>query len=119
MNTTQDDGGPIAPNMTHEIPMGGDIVQHVQLRAVGGLSIRDWFARTAPHDEVSEMTYRHLSRNAQERLAGITYPTIDREARGDQAVNQQIAEMMFHARVNAALRYISADAMLAVRKEKL
>jgi hypothetical protein len=63
------------------------------------------------------MTYRHLSRSAQERLAGIPYPAIDRNAGGDQAVDQQIAEMAFHARVNAALRYISADAMIAARKE--
>lgn len=78
-----------------------------------GMSLRDWFARNTPHDEVCEMTYKHLSLLAQEKLAGMKAPESARNFKGEEAANQQIAEMMFHARVNAALRYISADAMLA------
>ena len=110
MNTPLDDGGPVASIMT--LGDKGEVVP------VGGLSIRDYFARAVPHDEVSEMTYKHLSHLAQQRLAGMPYPEENRDARGEAAVNYQIAVMQFHARVNAALRYISADAMLAARKEK-
>lgn len=61
------------------------------------------------------MTYNHLLLMAQERLAGIKKPTADHNLAGDAAVDHQIERMIFEARVNAALRYISADAMLASR----
>lgn len=81
------------------------------------IELRDWFARNTPHDEVCEMTYKHLSLLTQERLAGMKCPVADRELRGEAVIDQQISLMVFHARVNAALRYISADAMLSARKE--
>jgi len=112
MNTTQDDGGPAYPSGKSEAPGYENSLPYYE-----GMSLRDWFARNTPHDEVCEMTYKHLSLLAQERLAGTKCPAVDRELRGEAVIDQQIAVMVFHAQVNAALRYISADAMLAARKE--
>lgn len=105
------DGGPAFP--CHTNPSPGKLANAPQ-----GMTLRDWFARTTPHDETCEMTYKHLSRQAQERLAGMGCPEIDRDLRGGSVVDQQIALMAFHAKVTAALRYISADAMLAAREKK-
>lgn len=81
-----------------------------------GMSLRDYFARNVPQDEVSEMTWKHLSLLAQEKLAGMKRPDRNSDLRGDENINQQIEMMKFHAKVTAALRYIAADAMLAARK---
>ena len=82
-----------------------------------GMSLRDYFARNVPQDEVSEMTWKHLSLLAQEKLAGMKRPDRNSDLRGEENINQQIETMKFHAKVTAALRYIAADAMLAARKE--
>ena len=39
-----------------------------------GVSLRDYFATNAPSDTVQELNFRHLSRQAQERLTGLKYP---------------------------------------------
>ncbi len=80
-----------------------------------GMTLRDWFARETPTDEIQSMTYKNLSLMAQERLAGMKKPASDHNLKGDAAVDHQIKVMVFESRVNAALRYISADAMLAAR----
>ena len=102
MNTQPNDGGPAFP--CHP----GNISRE-------GMSLRDYFARNAPQDEVCEMSWKHLSVIAQERLAGMKRPIVNSDARGEDAADNQIALMVFHARVCAALRYISADAMIEAR----
>ena len=111
MSTPINDGGPAFPESAFGPYPNGEINE-----GRPGMSLRDYFARNTPHDEVCEMNYKHLSLLAQERLAGIKRPETDRELRGEAVVDQQIALMTFHAKVNAALRYISADAMIAARK---
>jgi hypothetical protein len=81
-----------------------------------GMTLRDYFARNVPQDEVSEMTWKHLSLLAQEKLAGIKRPDKNNDLRGEENINQQIEMMLFHAKVTAALRYIAADAMIEARK---
>lgn len=112
MKTHFNDGGPA---FASAMPANGS--SYYTEKQQVGMSLRDYFARNTPQDEVCEMTYKHLSLLAQERLAGMKRPEINRELRGEDVIEQQIAIMIFHARVTAALRYISADAMIAARKE--
>ena len=113
MSAPVNNGGPAFP-VDHEFVRPD--ANEEQLRAACGMTLRDYLARNTPHDEVCEMTYKHLSLLAQERLAGMKRPESDSNLRGEAVVDQQIALMTFYAKVNAALRYISADAMLAARK---
>lgn len=65
------------------------------------------------------MTYRHMSREAQELLTGMKYPEEPEPGyRGAMPpAEHRLAVVKFHAAVNAALRYIAADAMLEARKK--
>lgn len=83
-----------------------------------GLTLRDYFATQAPTDEVQELSFRHLSRNAQEQLTGMKYPQKPDYRQNDPAqIDFQIAEFEFKCAVNAAIRYKLADAMLKVRSK--
>lgn len=85
--------------------------------AIGGMSLRDYFATNAPTNEVQELEFRHLSRAAQEAITGLSYPQKpmdDRDSAGRVAF--QIAEFEFKCQVNAAIRFKLADAMLRARK---
>lgn len=82
-----------------------------------GMSLRDYFATNAPTDEIQELTFRHLSRLAQECLTGRPYPT-NPHSTGDGQVAFQMAEFEFKCLVNAAIRYALADAMLQMRDRK-
>lgn len=46
---TTNDGGPIAPNMTHTVPVEGHegVYRRVLMQSDGGLSKREWFAGMA------------------------------------------------------------------------
>ena len=47
MDKTKNDGGPIAPDMVLLQKSGDDYVLETRMTAVGGLTIRDWFAGMA------------------------------------------------------------------------
>lgn len=111
-NNTIDDGGAAFP-LPKQV-FGNNI--HIEY-ADKGMTLRDYFARNVPQDEVSEMTWRHLSLLAQEKLAGMKRPDKNNDLRGEENINQQIEMMLFHAKVTAALRYIAADAMIEARKQ--
>lgn len=83
-----------------------------------GLTLRDYFATQAPTDEVQELSFRNLSRIAQEQLTGMTYPQKpDYRQHAPEVIAWQIAEFEFKCAVNAAIRYKLADAMLKVRSK--
>lgn len=75
--------------------------------------LRALLAVNLPADEIRDITYKHLSLTAQERLAGMTRPPSDSGLSGDDRINAQIEGVMFDAKVNAALRVIAADALIA------
>ena len=80
------------------------------------MTMRDYFATTAPTDEVQELNFRHLSRIAQEALTGMKYPLRPAYKEGDpHLIEFQIAEFEFKCAVNAAIRYKLSDAMLQER----
>lgn len=109
MSAPIDDGGPAFPH--DERDANGQFRQHF------GMTLRDWFAQQTPSDEITNLTSQHLSLLAQEKLAGMKRPERNHDERGDAAISKQIETIRFHARVNAALRYIFADAMIEARKE--
>lgn len=82
-----------------------------------GMTLRDYFATQAPSDEVQELQFRHLSRLAQEQLAGMKYPD-EPKYQPDYAgqVEWQLAKLEFFCRVNTAIRFMLADAMLRARE---
>lgn len=85
--------------------------------AVGGMTLRDWFAANAPSDEVRELDYNALSRRAQEAITGLKHP--DRPANEfdtEAMVAFQIEQLEFKCAVNAAIRFKLADAMLKARE---
>ena len=67
------------------------------------ISDRDWFAA---HADLSDA---NLTKEISERLAGTPMPGLS---------SDPIAVIQWAARVNARLRYIMADAMLAERSRK-
>ncbi len=80
--------------------------------------MRDYFATNAPSDTVQELNFRHLSRQAQERLTGLKYPQKPhpyKENNPDE-IAFQLAEFEFKCAVDAAIRFKLADAMLEARK---
>ena len=79
------------------------------------MSLRDYFAQAAPTDEISDINYRSLSLLAKEHLAGMKMPRKPDGARGDEVIPFDIELATFNCRVNAAIRYMMADAMLAIR----
>lgn len=81
-----------------------------------GMSLRDYFAAKAPTDEVQELSFRHLSRVAQEQLTGLKYPEKPKDNESSaKHVSFQIEQFKFKCAVNAAIRFALADAMLKVR----
>jgi len=81
-----------------------------------GLSMRDYFAMHLTQDELRELTYKHLSREAQEVLTGMRYPADVPQTCGvGKPAEYYIEVLKFNAAVNAAIRFISADAMLSAR----
>lgn len=82
----------------------------------GGMTLRDYFAAKTPTDEIQEYLHRHLSRLAMEQLAGRKYPEEPKEHSG-RSESLHIERLRFYADVNAAIRYVSADAMLAAREK--
>ncbi len=75
--------------------------------------LRALLAVNLPADEIQDLTYKHLSLQAQEKLAGMTCPPRDSDLKGEDRIAAQIEGMRFHAKVNAALRVIAADALIA------
>lgn len=75
--------------------------------------LRALLAVNLPSDEIQSITYKHLSLTAQERLAGMTRPPSDSGLSGEERITAQIEGAKFNARVNAALRVIAADALIA------
>jgi len=75
------DGGPIAPNMTHTVPVEGHdgVYRRILMQSEGGLSKREWFAGMAmqgwlasfgPNDECS-------SSGTKEAIARQSYQLAD------------------------------------------
>lgn len=86
-----------------------------------GMSLRDYFATNLPFDEFGQTSYSRLSRDAQELLVGRKYPEEPPKHVSGMYGNKSLAEFKleearFLCDVNAALRYMAADAMLARRK---
>ena len=82
-----------------------------------GMTLRDYFAAKLPSDEIQDITYKNLSRDAQELLTGMKYP-IEPPATHRGAMppaEHRLACVRFHIAVNAAIRYMAADAMLKER----
>jgi hypothetical protein len=79
-------------------------------------TLRDYFAATVPTDEIEKLTYRTLSLQAQELLAGIPHPKLKESTLSP--AEQQLALLRFNCAVNAAIRYELADALLAHRDKK-
>lgn len=74
-----------------------------------GMTLRDYFATKAAADEISSISYHHLSVTAQEEITGLKYP------RREDGPGLHIERAKFHMAVTAALRFMFADAMLAAR----
>ncbi len=99
-----DNGGPAFPDPQED------------WRGEKGMSLRDYFATNAQTDEVQELSFRHLSRAAQEHMTGLKYPEKPLYKPNDPAqIAYQLAEFDFMCAVNAAIRYRLADAMLKER----
>jgi hypothetical protein len=75
-------------------------------------TLRDQFAAQLPSDSVRDILYNCLSRRAQEILVGVTHPLKEDFEGG---VDYQLAELDFVCRVNAAIRFKLADAMMKER----
>lgn len=111
MDTKMKDGGPAFPHDNLEL---GD--RH--LIAQPGMTLRDYFAQSAPFAEIEELQRKHLSRLAQETLVGRAYPSEPRresKTSSEDIVKYQLECARFFADVGAALRFMHADAMLAAR----
>lgn len=80
-----------------------------------GATMRDFFAATLPTDSVQEITFRSLSRMAQEKLIGRKYPA-ERPDHAPELIEFQLEKMRFQIDVDAAIRFIHADSMLKARK---
>jgi len=82
-----------------------------------GMTLRDYFAANLPSDEIQDVTYRNLSRDAQELLVGMKHPVEPPPAHPGNMppADYRIAVVRFQCAVNAALRYMAADAMLKAR----
>lgn len=82
------------------------------------MTLRDYFALNLTNDEIQEHTYKSLSREAQEMLAGMPYPEEPaRTSSGGLQANYYIDLLRFNAAVNAAIRFIAADAILEARQK--
>lgn len=79
-----------------------------------GMSLLDWFAQTVPADEISGITYKSLSQAAQERLIRVPMPRDP--GPGPDLAQYQIDLAEWHCTVNARLRFMHAQAMLAERR---
>ena len=111
MSAPSDDGGAAFPRI-QQIDRDGNVLVYEE----AGMTLRDYFAAKLPSDEIQDMTYRQLSRDAQELLTGMKYPSEPPTRPGEMPpAEYRIAVVRFHAAVNAALRYIAADAMLNER----
>lgn len=86
-----------------------------QYGTILGMSLRDYLAQAAPSDEISDISYRNLSLLAKEYLAGMKAPIKPDSARGAEVIPFDIELAKFNCKVNAAIRYMMADAMLAER----
>ena len=86
----------------------------------GGMTMRENYATTTSTDDIRDLSYRFLSRAAQEKLVGMKYPerSVDDgfPRPVDYSVNIQIAQAKFLCAVNAALRFMHADAMIEASK---
>ena len=108
--SNKETGGPAFPQY------GFDTIAE-RFVAAGGMTLRDYFALNLTQDEIRDHTYKSLSREAQEILAGMKYPTEPAMTMsGGRPADYYIDILKFNARVNAAIRFIAADAMLEARK---
>lgn len=102
----KEDGGPAFPFAINPQEMS------IQYK---GATLRDYFAQAAPSDEISDISYRNLSQIAKEHLAGMKAPTKPVTASGADVIPFDIELARFNCKVNAAIRYMMADAMLDER----
>jgi len=104
----RDDGGPAFP-----LPLGEQNISP----AVGGMSLRDYFATAMSADEIGATVYHSLSRAAQESLIGRSHPTEPPvKALPEILMAYQLQKMQFAIDVSARIRFMHADAMLKARK---
>lgn len=103
---SEKDGGPAFPTVDANRPADFGTC---------GMTLRDFFATTLPADSVQEITFRCLSRMAQEELIGRKYPA-ERPDYAPGNIEYQLEKMCFQIDVDAAIRYIHADSMLEARK---
>lgn len=109
--TQRNDGGSAFPST----PLGDDGKPGGAHRF--GMSLRDWFAQSQPSDDLQDLSYHHLSPDAQSILAGEPSPHEPRDsAPGEERVKYQLDKARWQAKVTAALRYMHADAMLVARQ---
>ena len=81
-----------------------------------GMSLRDYFAIHANNQELADISYRTLSRLAQEQIVGRSYPDEPRESGKTRAL-WQLEVFEFELELLAKLRFMMADAMLAEREK--
>lgn len=112
MGESKDNGGPAFPqNDLSAYNMGPEGIGDGM-----GMSLRDWFAANMDRDEYGDQSFRHLSLNAKELLAGPRPEKPEDRAPREDRVAWQLAEMKWELRVRAAVRFIYADAMIVARK---
>jgi hypothetical protein len=102
--TTVKDGGQAFPAVEWidtDRPDVRNPVRHV------GMSLRDYFAAHAPAESLAAIRVK----SDRERLAGRSEP----EGYEDSHISASIDHLRFNAEVEAALRYIYADAMIKAR----
>jgi len=79
-----------------------------------GMTLRDYFAAKLPREEIDMLSYHNLSVLAKEKITGMKKPSKENY---DSVIDYQIDCTKFAAVVNAKLRFIASDAMIAARKE--
>lgn len=83
-----------------------------------GMTMRDAFAMSMDRDEYGDLSFRYLSREAKEILAGPRPEKPADNAPRAERVEWQLTEAAWEMRVRAAIRFIYADAMIAARETK-
>lgn len=93
------DGGPAFP---HDLFI--DENGHVTAKGTDGMSLRDWFAGNVDADSIATI----CNKADREKLTGLTEPPM----------SDGISYLRYNMAVEAAVRYIYADAMLAAREKQ-
>lgn len=83
-----------------------------------GMTLRDAYAMSMDRDEYGDQAFRQLSVNAKELLAGPRPHELVDNARREERIAWQLAEMKWELAVRAAIRFAYADAMIVAREGK-